>query len=149
MKLTGIFFCVFVFGTLVARSAEESPTVGIFTGWTWLPYSYYGRPYRYGYSPYGCSPLVGIEHPLYGFNHEGYPGLCDPYAPYWGYGYSVRYRLKAERFPLSSPGQGLPSLPGSAPTEPLASEHKTPWDQAIDAFLKATNAPPLQAAAPQ
>ena len=146
MKLTGIFFCLIVIGSLFALSAEESPTVEIFTGWTWLPYSYYERPYRYGYAPYGCSPFIGVEHPLYGFGHEGYPGLYDPYSPYWGYGYSVRYRLKSDRFFLRSTEQGLPPLPGSAPTELLANEHKTPWDQAIEAFLKATNVPPRQAA---
>ena len=150
MKLTGILFCLTLMGSLFPVSAEESPTVEIFTGWTWLPYPYYGRPYRYGYVPYGCSPRIGIEHPLYGYGHEGYPGLYDPYSPYFGgYGSSVRYRLKADRIFLSSSEQGLPPLPGSAPTELLASEHKTSWDQAIETFLKTTNTPPRQAAPPR
>ena len=114
-----------------------------------MPYSYYGYPYRYGYAPYGRGPFIGIEHPLYGFDREGYPRLCDPYTPYWGYEYGVRYRLSPDRILLRPPEQSLPHLPGSAPTELLASEHKTPRDQAIEAFLTATNAPPSQAAAPQ
>jgi len=133
------FFTLFI--ALLALRAEETPSVEIFTGWAWMPYSYCGYPYRYGYAPYGCSPFIGIEH-------ECYPGLYDPYASYWGYDYSVRYRLRPDRT-LGLPEQNLPCLPGSAPTELLSSEHKTPWDQAIDAFLKTTNTPPSRAVAPQ
>ena len=158
MKLPGVLFC-FAFGMCVlALPAEETPSVEFFTGWGWMPYPYYGHPYRYGYAPYGWEPCIGIAHPLNGFYRPYDPYFYgDPYGPYWGYGYGVRYNLRPDRHFPHRPDQDLAPLPGSAPTELRASEHKTAWDQNVEAFLKthdqpvstATNAPPSRTVSPQ
>jgi len=148
--MSNMFICrklFFVFPALVAFAmcADQPPTVELFTGWTWLPYSYYGRPYRDGYFPYGWGPSVGIAQPLYGYPYD--PFLYgDPYGPsYWGWGYGVRYRLLPDRAFSSNPRPDYESLPGAAPTTLRTNESKIAWDDRLEAFLGGTNAPPAQA----
>ena len=139
-------------GALALRA--EPSAVELFAGWNWFPSPYYdGYPYGPGYYPYRCYPGVGFEQPLYGCRDD-LAGRLYPYDPFWDYGYSVRYRLTADGRLLESPALSRPNLPGSAPTELKTEDQKTPWDLAVDAFLRraprpelgTTNGPPAAAA---
>jgi hypothetical protein len=148
MNLRGILCCFLIAAAARALQADNTPSVEIFTGWSWMPYPC-GYPYRQGY-PYGWGPSCGIAHPLNGFDRPYDPYFYgDPYGPYWGYGYGVRYRLKPDRYFSGDSERDLSLLPGSAPTELLSATPKTAWDKSIDAFIhspgsSATNAPPPQ-----
>jgi len=132
--------CLFIFLAMAARVlfAGDAPTVDLYAGWSWSPFSYYNYPYRYGGYPFWDSyPHAGLMVPLDGrdeslpyFPH-GYTG----YEPFWGYEYGVRIRLKGDREYPALSGELLPPLPGSAPLAPRDPQREKSWDRDIETFL--------------
>ena len=119
-------------------SADESPTVDLFAGWSWYPY-----PYAYPYGPwwrdgYACGPYLGVSRAWpYPEEPWGYRYGYSPYPYYWGYGSGVRIKLKPGN-PIRFPDPKdvlLPPFPGSAPTSLRDEAQEKSWDPDIESLL--------------
>ena len=135
---------LFVCLTCAALSlrAESTPTVDLFAGWGWSPFSYYGcHPYA-GYGPYWRGyPYAGIGGPAYRLDSEGdYPYGYYAYPPFWGYEYGVRIKLNEDRYYDPSHDPLLPPLPGAAPTETRDPKKETTWQRDIEALFRSVPA---------
>lgn len=132
---TTALFCAALAAACSALSADDSPVIDLFAGWSFLPRPYYG----YGYpGPYGYAPFVGVGVPLSSRFYDPLPPYYVDrfYDPYWGYDYGVRYRVWPDGNRLHTPENAQPYFPGAAPTGPLADERRTEWDLAVERFLK-------------
>lgn len=120
----------------IVRGGED-PSVDLFAGWCVSPFRYYGA-YPYGPFPWGYpGPVVGLGVPLSlrdGRSRDPY--FTDWGYPYgWGYGQSVRLRLREPRYaPLFSDGLAWP-LPGSTPTELRDPERERAWEREFRSLL--------------
>jgi hypothetical protein len=130
---------------VLSLRAEDSPTLDLFAGWSWYPYTYgypypYGRPYRSGwlddgYVPY---PYVGLSRMWpYGEGPWAYRYGYAPYPYGWGFDYGVRMRIyPGSPLRLPSPSDTLLApFPGSAPTALKDEAKEKAWDPDIASFL--------------
>ena len=131
-----IAFIFLLMATGVLTAGEDS-IVDLYAGWSWMPFSYYDYPYRYGGYPLGgLGPQAGIAVPL---------SACDDttlsapygYGPFWGYAYGVRLKLKRSREFTALSESLLPPPPGSAPLEAHNLQLEKQWDKEIEPFLGA------------
>ena len=134
--------CLFLLLILAARalSAGDAPAADLYAGWSWSPFPFYHDPCRYGGYPFwGVCPHAGLGAPFEGGDgrRPDFPLGHTGCAPFWGYEYGVRIRLKGDRSLPSLSGELLPPLPGSAPLAPRDPQHEKNWDRDFESFLGA------------
>jgi len=133
MKRTLPLFVSLTCAVLSLR-AESTPTVDVFAGWGWSPFSYYGgHPYA-GYGPYWRGyPYAGIGGPAYRLDTaDDYPYGYYSSLPFWGYEHGVRIKLKEDRYYAPPLEPLLPPLPGAAPTETADPKTNGTWQRDIE-----------------
>lgn len=125
-----------------ALHADDTSSVDLFAGWSWMPFPYSAYPYYdWNYPGWPMRPYTGVLVPLDRRDAAAcrYPcpyGVAG-YDPYWWPGYTVHVRLFDPcTFPALSTGL-LPPMPGTAPLAPHNRERESQWDRDIQPFLQA------------
>ena len=135
MKLRGLM--PLLLAARLLAGDETSPSIELFAGWGWYPFSDDGFPACHRRYPYGYPmPAAVLSLPLCGTGRDGFPSPgWYGYTPYWGFSYGTRLALREPAVWPALPPERLAGPPGSAPLQPRQTLSESLWNADIERLL--------------